>query len=40
MIMLPGKSPYAQEGGGDLGEAILTMDFPYPCAKYPAGEGA
>lgn len=31
MIMLPGKSPYAQEGGGDLGEAILTMDFPYPC---------
>ena len=31
MIMLPGKSPYAQEGGGDLGEAILAMDFPYPC---------
>lgn len=22
---------YAQEGGGDLSEAILAMDFPYPC---------
>lgn len=31
MLMLPGKSPYAQEGGGDLSEAILAMDFPYPC---------
>ena len=31
MLMLPGKSPYAQQGGGDLGEAIQAMEFPYPC---------
>jgi DNA-binding helix-hairpin-helix protein with protein kinase domain len=31
MIMLPGKSPYAQQGGSDLSEVIQQMDFPYPC---------
>lgn len=31
MIMLPGKSPYAQQGGGDLSDAIRAMEFPYPC---------
>ena len=31
MIMLPGKSPYAQQGGGDLSDAIQAMEFPYPC---------
>lgn len=33
MIMLPGKSPYAQEGSDDLSEAIRTMNFPYPCGE-------
>ena len=33
MIMLPGKSPYAQQGGGDPGASILEMDFPYPCGE-------
>lgn len=33
MIMLPGKSPYAQQGGGDPGESIMEMDFPYPCGE-------
>lgn len=33
MIMLPGKSPYAQQGGGDLGDAIRSKDFPYPCGE-------
>lgn len=31
MIMLPGKSPYAQQGGGELSDAIQAMEFPYPC---------
>ena len=31
MIMLPGKSPYAQQGGEGLAEVIRKMDFPYPC---------
>ena len=33
MLMLPGKSPYAQQGGDDLGEAIQAMNFPYPCGE-------
>lgn len=33
MLMLPGKSPYAQQGGDDLGEAIREMNFPYPCGE-------
>ena len=31
MIMLPGKSPYAQQGGGEPGAAIQAMEFPYAC---------
>jgi len=31
MIMLPGKSPYAQQGGESMSETIRRMDFPYPC---------
>lgn len=30
-IMLPGKSPYAQQGGEDQGTNIRKMDFSYPC---------
>ena len=30
MIMLPGKSPYAQQGGEDAIENIINMDFSYP----------
>ena len=33
MLMLPGKSPYAQRDGGSLTEAIRAMDFPYPCGE-------
>lgn len=33
MLMLPGKSPYAQQGGDDLGEVIREMNFPYPCGE-------
>lgn len=29
-IMLPGKSPYAQQGGADLIENIQKMDFSFP----------
>ena len=42
MIMLPGKSPYAQQGGADPKTNIREMDFSYPCGsrsnkKAPAG---
>ena len=30
MILLPGKPPYSQEGGGTPGENIKRMMFPYP----------
>lgn len=30
MILLPGKPPYAQQGGGNPAENILKMDFSYP----------
>ncbi len=33
MIMLPGKSPYAQQGGGLASENIRAMEFPYPCGE-------
>lgn len=33
MLMLPGKGPYAQQGGGTIEEAIRAMDFPYPCGE-------
>lgn len=33
MIMLPGKSPYAQQGGGSPQENIKLMDFSYPLGE-------
>ena len=30
MIMIPGKPPYSQQGGGDPVKNITTMDFSYP----------
>ena len=30
MILLPGKPPYSQQGGGTPGENIRNMRFPYP----------
>ena len=33
MLMLPGKGPYAQQGGGTIEESIRAMDFPYPCGE-------
>jgi serine/threonine protein kinase len=43
MIMLPGKSPYAQQGGDSAAENIRKMDFPYPyeensSRKTPEGQ--
>ncbi len=42
MLMLPGKPPYAQQGGEDPASNIKQMDFPYPCGdksnkKIPEG---
>lgn len=31
MLMLPGKAPYAQQGGDSMEDAIRRMEFPYPC---------
>ena len=33
MILMCGKSPYAQLGGTDMGKAIREMQFPYPCGE-------
>lgn len=33
MIMLPGKTPYAQQGGENQIENILNMDFSYPLGE-------
>lgn len=30
MTLMPGKPPYAQQGGGTPGENIKNMEFPYP----------
>lgn len=30
MLMLPGKNPYAQQGGENLTDNIIKMDFSYP----------
>lgn len=30
MLMLPGKNPYAQQGGANLIDNIIEMDFSYP----------
>ena len=43
MIMLPGKAPYASQGGGDIKDSISKGDFPYSLKergdreKMPAG---
>ena len=34
MILMPGKTPYAQQGGGTPGEDIKKMEFPYPFGDY------
>lgn len=34
MLMLPGKGPYAQQGGDRIEEAIRAMEFPYPCGEH------
>ena len=33
MIMLPGKSPYAQQGGEDQSTNIMNMNFSYPFGE-------
>lgn len=37
MLMLPGKTPYAQQGGGSPTENIRGMDFPYPFGGTKGG---
>jgi len=42
MIFLPGKSPYAFQGGGNIKEDIITMNFSYPLGdedNYLAPQG-
>ncbi len=38
MIMLPGKPPYAQQGGETSDENIRKMDFSYPCGDKSNGK--
>lgn len=38
MILLPGKSPYTQQGGGNPAANIMAMEFPYPCGKNSTGK--
>ena len=38
MIMLPGKPPYAQQGGATSGENIRRMDFSYPLGEKSNGK--
>ena len=33
MIMLPGKTPYAQQDGGEISENIKNGNFSYPCGE-------
>ena len=33
MIMLPGKPPYAHQGGEGLGQNIVNMNFSYPLGN-------
>ncbi|MBQ5927335.1 MAG: hypothetical protein IIX01_05380 [Clostridia bacterium] len=33
MIMLPGKPPYSQQGGGNPVQNIISMDFSYPFGE-------
>jgi hypothetical protein len=36
MILLPGKPPYSQQGGGTPADNIKSKNFPYPFAPYNA----
>lgn len=38
MILLPGKPPYSQQGGGSPSENIKSKNFPYRFAKDPTSE--
>ncbi|MBQ3682798.1 MAG: zinc-ribbon domain containing protein [Succinimonas sp.] len=38
MIMLPGKPPYSQQGGGDPISNIINMDFSYPLGGESNGK--
>lgn len=38
MIMLPGKPPYSQQGGGEPAENIKAMDFSYPFGEASNGK--
>lgn len=38
MIMLPGKPPYAQQGGESAEDNIKKMDFPYPFGDLSNGK--
>ena len=38
MIMLPGKTPYAQQGGESAEDNIKKMDFPYPLGELSNGK--
>ena len=37
MLMLPGKAPYAQQGGGSPEENIRKMNFSYACGELKNG---
>jgi len=38
MLMMPGKPPYAQQGGGEPAENVRNMDFSYPFGKEKNGK--
>jgi hypothetical protein len=38
MILLPGKPPYSQQGGGSPAENIKSRNFPYRFARDPTSE--
>ncbi|WP_406037381.1 zinc-ribbon domain containing protein [Succinimonas sp.] len=38
MIMMPGKPPYSQQGGGDAISNIINMDFSYPLGGESNGK--
>ena len=38
MTMLPGKLPYSQQGGEDMMQNIINMDFSYPLGKDKNGK--
>lgn len=37
MILLPGKSPYSQQGGGDAAQNIINQEFSYPYKEQSNG---